>query len=538
MTHGAPPPTERTVLRASAQISLVTAAARAAGFARWIVLGLTVGATYLGNTYQTANWVPNVVFELVAGGVLSAVFVPTFVAELDRGRDRGLEVASSLTNAFLLLSVPVVVAGVVLAEPIMRLLTVGVADPAVRAREVELGAWFLRVFVPQVPLYVLAMVFTGVLHAHRRFLVPALAPLFSSLVVIGSYLAFASLGAGADLDTVTDLQRWVLAGGTTAGVVVLAFSQLPGVLRTGVRWRPVLRLRDPAVRQALRAGVWGIGYFAATQAGLLVTLLLANRVEGGVVAWQVAYAFFELPNALVGLPVAVALFPTLAQRFVRRDEAGFARLLSTGFRTTVFVAAPAAAGLFVLAPALSEALLSRAGPTGAGAELVGATLRGLALGIPAWVLVATLARAFYARQNTRPPVALTGAGVALYAALAIPLTVALAPGGDRALRLLGLAFSAGQWAAVVVGTAVLAVRVRAWRVGADLGVFAAALARSAVMGAAVWLVAERLVDTSPVAATLAGVAAGAVVYVALTLPSAELRRTVAVVRGRVDEAAP
>lgn len=519
------------VLRASAQISAITAAARIAGFARWIVLGLTVGTTYLGNTYQTANWVPNVVFELVAGGILSAVFVPTFVAELEHGRDRGLEVASSLANAFLLLSIPVVLAGIFFARPIMAALTIGVADAGIRAREIELGAWFLRFFVPQIPLYVIAMVLTGVLHAHRRFVVPAAAPLFSSLIVIGTYLAFDALGPRADLDTASGVQLWVLAGGTTGGVFVLAFSQLPSVLRLGVRWRPVLRLGDPAVRRAIKAGGWGIGFFAVTELGLLVTLILANRVEGGVVGWQVAYAFFELPNALIGLPVAIALFPNLAQRFVRRDGEGFARLLSTGFRTTVFLAAPAAAGLFVLAPVLSEALLARAGPTGAGAELVGATLRWLALGIPAWVLVATLTRTFYARHETAPPVGLNAAGVAVYAAAAIPITLLVAPAGPDALRILGGTFSAGQWTAIAVGTAWLASRVPGWRIAADVGVFAVSLGRAAIMGAVVWFVVRALSDASPAAATLAGVVVGALVYIGLSLRSAELRATAALVRG-------
>ncbi|MCI0637400.1 MAG: virulence factor MviN, partial [Actinobacteria bacterium] len=240
-------------LRTSARVSVVTGVARITGFARYIVLGLAVGTTYLGNTYETANWIPNIVFELAAGGVLSAVFVPTFVRSLEHGRERSIEIASSLANTFLLLSIPVVVIGALAAEPIMRLMTIAVEDPAIREAQIRTGSWFLYVFLPQVPFYVLAMVWTGILHAHRRFLAPAAAPLFSSLVVISAYLTFGALGAGAELGTVTPVQRYVLAGGTTAGVFVLAFSQLPSVLRTGIRWRPVLGWNDPAVRRALRA---------------------------------------------------------------------------------------------------------------------------------------------------------------------------------------------------------------------------------------------------------------------------------------------
>src|SRR5688572_4862185 len=182
-------------LRTSARVSIVTGAARITGFARYIVLGLAVGTTYLGNTYETANWVPNIVFELVAGGMLSAIFVPTFVRELEHGRERGDEIASALANTFLLLSVPVVIVGAFAARPIMLLMTAAVDDPVIRAAQVETGSWFLYVFLPQIPVYVFAMVSTGILHAHRRFFAPAAAPLWSSLVVIAAYLTFGALGA-------------------------------------------------------------------------------------------------------------------------------------------------------------------------------------------------------------------------------------------------------------------------------------------------------------------------------------------------------
>lgn len=518
-----------SLLRASAQVSLITAAARVAGFARWIVLGLAVGATYLGNTYQTANWVPNIVFELVAGGVLSAVFVPTFVRALEQGRERGVEVASALANTFLLLAVPVVVLGALLARPIMSAMTVAVADPAIREQQVEMGAWFLYLFLPQVPLYVLAMVFTGILHAHRRFALPAAAPLFSSIVVIATYVAFARLGAGAELDTVSDLQRWVLAGGTSAGVFVLAFSQLPSVLRVGVRWRPVLGWRDPAIRGAIRAGLYGVAFFAVTEVGLLVTLLFANRIAGGVIAFRVAFAFFELPKALVGLPVAIALLPSLAERFARADHLGFARLVSGGWRATVFATAPAAIGLFVLAPTLSEAVLAGA-PTAAAPELVGAMLRMLAIGVPAFALVEPLARSFYARADTRCPVVFNGASVAISSAIVIGVTLALAPTGAAALEVIGLGTSVGHWVGIGVGVVLLARRVDGWPLRADLVSGAWSLLRAGIMGLAIWAL---LAVEMPIGLrALVGVGGGAVIYGILSLRSPDLRRTVDLVRGR------
>src|SRR5437762_9002566 len=125
------------LLQTSAKVSIVTGVARVTGFARLVVLGLAIGTTYLGNTYESANWIPNIMFELAAGGVLSAVFVPTFVGELRHGRERGDEVASSLANTFLLLCIPIVVIGAFAAGPIMHLLTLAVSDPVIRAKQIR-----------------------------------------------------------------------------------------------------------------------------------------------------------------------------------------------------------------------------------------------------------------------------------------------------------------------------------------------------------------------------------------------------------------
>jgi putative peptidoglycan lipid II flippase len=511
-------------LRTSARVSVVTGVARAAGFARYIVLGLAVGTTYLGNTYETANWIPNIVFELAAGGVLSAVFVPTFVRELSHGRERGDEIASSLANTFLLLAVPVVVVGAVAARPIMRAMTVAVQDPAVRAAQIETGSWFLYVFLPQVPLYVLAMVMTGVLHAHRRFIAPAVAPLFSSLVVISAYLTFGALGAGAELGTVSDVQRYILAGGTTAGVFVLAFSQIPSVLRTGIRWRPVLGWSDPAVRRALRAGLAGAMYFAISEVGLVITLLFANRVQGGVVAYRVAFAFFDLPRALVGIPVAAVLLPTLAERVVHADHEGYARYWSRGWRAALLLGAPAAAGLVALAPVLAQAILSRA-PSAAAPDLVGAALRALALGVPAFVLVEPLIRSFFARQETTPPVVMNAVSVGLCAAIVIPTTTVFAPQGARALQVIGLGTAAGHWLGVIVGTALLARRVHAWRARDDIRAGASSIVRAALMGGVVYGVV-RVLDAGPEVGAALGVALGLGTYVLLTARGGELAKTI------------
>jgi len=515
------------LLETSAKVSIVNGFARITGFARLIVLGLAVGTTYLGNTYESANWIPNIVFDLVAGGVLSAVFVPTFVSEMRVGRDRAMEVASSLANIFLLLCLPIVIVGAFAARPIMHLLTIAVSDPVIRTKQIQTGTWFLYFFLPQVPLYVLAMVFTGILHAHKRFLAPALAPLCSSLIVIGAYLWFGALGAGADLDRVTSLQKLVLAGGTTAGVFVLAFSQLPSVIAAGVRWQPTLRWQDPSVRRAIRAGAAGVAYFALTEAGLLTTLILANRVRGGVIAYRVAYAFFDLPHALIGLPIAAVLLPSLAERFGRRDEAGYARLWSQGWHAALLLAAPAGAGLFVLAPALSRAILSHA-PSTAAPALVSAGLRALAIGVPGYVLIEPLIRSFFARHDTKRPVLMNAVSTGVCIAFVIPLTAVFHPHGVRSLEIIGAGVAIGYLCGAFVGVRSLGRRVKDWNLASDARFALACIARAAAMGVVVFLVIQRI--HGPATQTLVGIVIGVAIYAGLSAPSAHLRETFAWLR--------
>jgi putative peptidoglycan lipid II flippase len=522
------------IARAGMQISAITFIARVAGFARWVLLGYAVGTTFLGNVYQTANTIPNIVFELVAGGLLASVLVPTFVSELDAGAERISEIASTLANALLLVSVPLALLGILLARPLMSVLLVGVSDPSLRAQQAELGAWFLRFFLPQIPLYLLGIVMQGLLHAHRRFVWPAMGPLLSSLTVIATYVTFRSLAPDAALGNVEREHLALLAGGTTLGVFVLTFCQLPSVLALGLRWRPVLRVRDPVIKRAMRAGGWGAGYLGITQLILLIVVMLANRVEGGVVAFQIANAFFELPNALIGLPLALSLYPALSDAMHRSDDARYGRLLGSGWRIAAFVAMPAAVGLFLLAPTATNVLLGWTQYV--RTELVAATLQGLAVGVPAWVLLSVIVRALYARGRTERPFMLNAAAFGVVLLAGAGATSLLGPQGTDAMHVLGGAVSSAWWIAVVVGLLMLGRIAAMWDVRAALGSLAANAARAAAMGVAVWAVLRALRGNAPgLVVLVAGLATGVAATAALAWRSDDLRAAIGVLSGREQQ---
>ena len=215
-----------------AQVTIGNVAARVTGLLRVVAVGGALGTTYLGNTYQTANLVSNLLFELLAAGILSSVLVPPFVALLDEGRREDAERrAGAVLGVALAVLGAVTVVGLLARPWIMRALTVAVSDAGVRDAEIRLGGFLLWVFVPQVLFYAISSVATAVLHGSRRFAAAAFAPVANNLVVIATMVAFAVLAGGERGLDLPLSHRLVLALGTTAGVVAMAAVPVLAVRR-------------------------------------------------------------------------------------------------------------------------------------------------------------------------------------------------------------------------------------------------------------------------------------------------------------------
>ena len=226
-----------SVVGAAAGIAGVTVLARVIGFGRVAVLTRTLGTGCVGDAYQSANQLPNVVFEVVAGGALASLVVPLLAGSVAAGdRERAGRTASALLTWTVLILTPVAALGVLLAPSLVRALAG--AHPACGQPLLAVGSRLLRVFMPQVVLYGIGIVLAGVLQAHRRFLAPALAPLLSSLVVITAYLLYAVQGPG-ELALLSTAQELTLSVGTTLGVAVLALPLLLPLRGCGLVLRPM-----------------------------------------------------------------------------------------------------------------------------------------------------------------------------------------------------------------------------------------------------------------------------------------------------------
>lgn len=396
-------PTGSSLARSTALMTVLTLVSRATGLVRIVLVGAVVGTTFLGNTYQSTNTIPNVVFELMAAGTFQAVLIPSLVRLTDRGdQEQAEHVAASVFGVALVALFGVAVTGMVFAHQIAELLFSG-SDEAVRADQVRLGSIFLLIFLPQVGMYATGMVATGVLNAQQRFAIPAIAPAVNNLIVCTAYGLFWWSRDGADpsLD-LTGVQIALLAGGTTAGVVGFSLLPLLAVRRTPFHLRVAFDRRHPEVRRILKMGVWAAGFLASTQLLILVELLLANRIQGGVVALQIGWTFFLLPYALFAQPVLTALFPTMSRQAALADHEGFARSVERGTEMICLFVIPAAIAFLAVGPALCRAILFGAIDR-AGADQVSRVVMAFAPGVVGYGLLLFYARALYARDDAHTP---------------------------------------------------------------------------------------------------------------------------------------
>lgn len=394
--------------RNAAVMAVGTALSRLTGLGRLMALTFALGVaeSRLADSYNIANTLPNVLYELVLGGVLSSVFIPIVVEELrTRPHREAWQAVSALATTALAVLAAITVAAVVAAPWVVKLFTFRLSGPEAVEQQ-ELATFFLRVFAPQIALYGMAAVAAGLLNAHNRFAVPMFAPVLNNLVVIATLLGFAALTAG--IPTAAEVNddgalRLLLGLGTTAGVAAMALAHLPFLRSLPGRLQLRPSFRHPAVAKLARLSSWTFGYVITNQVGFTVALVLANGVQGGPSAYFTAFAFFQLPYGVAAVSVMTALVPTLAAHHVAGDTDAFRSRLAGGLRALTLLMVPATAAYLVLSRPLISVLLEKGVMGPASGELVAGVLDMFALGLFPFSAFLLFLRAFYARQDARTP---------------------------------------------------------------------------------------------------------------------------------------
>lgn len=389
----------RRIVRAAGLVLVLTLVARIAGFVRYLVFGGSVGGGDIGTTYATINLLPNVLFEILAGGALAAITVPLLSGLMDRPGGRALthQIMASLVTWALLLTVPVA-AFVALCAPQLSVL---ILSSSAEAAMVDIGTWFLRIFAVQIPLYAITVILSAYLQSRHRFGWPAALPLVSSLVVMASYGLYAVLvPSSTTAATLDSTGLWVLGGGTSAGV--LAMATVAGVAALKAGWRPAIRVRMPNTyaQQAVRLGAAGVGTVLAQQAVIALIMLLAMRLggTGTLVLFQYAQAVYLLPYAVLVVPLITTTFPQLSELRLFADTVEFARVATRSLRLIIALSLLGSTALIAAAPAVDQFFfqLDRSAVKG-----VGPSLAGLGLGLGGYAISSYGARVLAAALRTR-----------------------------------------------------------------------------------------------------------------------------------------
>lgn len=497
-----------SIIRSSAIMAIGTAASRLTGFVRLFAIGYALGIGRVTDTYTLANTTPNIVYELLLGGVLSATLVPVFVHHFEDDDEDG---PSAIVTVSAVLLVALTVVGMIAAPWILRLYSISV-DGRVGAEQREVGTALLRLFMPQMLFYGLTALGTALLNARRRFGAPAIVPALNNLVVTAMLLSIPRIAGhkALTLDEVrTDQTLLLLLGlGTTLGIVAMTVALWPFVRRAGIHLRWLLDFRHAAVREVAKLSGWTVGYVITNQIALLVVLILANRTDGGVTSYTIAFVFFQLPHALVAVSLMSALVPEMSSAGRRADMPAYKRHFSLGIRLISLVVMPAATGYVVLAKPIISALVEYGAAKG-NVDLVADCLAMFAIGLLGFSLYLFTLRGFYALRDTRTPFFLNVGENAISILLAISLEPWL---GVKGLALaLALAYTVSALIAFVTlrrRVGLLGGRRLALAVG-KIGV------ASAAMAVAVVVVANRVGANQgggAIVRTGAGVAVGLVVF--------------------------
>ena len=524
-TPGAPSPrlAAGSIAAAAGLIAVVTLIGRAVGLGRWLAFSHGVGATCVGEVYATANQVPNALYEIAAGGALAAVVVPLVSAHLHQGReDLADRTASALLTWTLGLLLPLSILLALLARPIAGAL-LG-SDQECGAAALNTGTTMLMIFAPQIVLYGIGIILAGVLQAHRRFLAAAVAPLLSSVVVIGVYLAYGAwVAPSAGLEGTPPEAILLLAWGTTAGVLALSVPLLVPTWRAGVHLRPTWRFPAGAGRRVGTLALAGLIAVTAQQLCVLATVWLANAAQGvGTLnVYTYAQTAYLLPYAVLAVPLATAAFP----RLTSAEAEGVLR------RTLLSVSVAGVVGAVALVAVRREvgSLFGAidAGGAGAGSSALAALPAAVgwyAPGLVGFALAALLSRALYAKGSALAAGAAVALGWLVAAALPLALLAGTSVSAGEALVTLGVGSSVGM---TLTGTLLLILVRRSWGPVVTQGIWGPSLA--ALGGALLVLAVRELaagLDTSHWAAALASglftaaaVLGGALVTLRLAAPA-------------------
>jgi putative peptidoglycan lipid II flippase len=388
---------------------------RILGLVRDQVLASMFGAGNAMDAFNVAFRIPNLVRDLFAEGAMSAAFVPVFMRQLASGeRTAAWRLGNNVINALLVVTGILVVAGMVLARP---LVTAFAADYAEVPGKLELTILLTRIMLPFLTLVAIAAVLMGMLNSLHRFFVPALAPAMFNIATIICALLLVPIMPRFGVPPITAIAIGALIGGLAQLVI-----QWPLLRQEGFAYRPLLDWKQEALQRVLLLMGPGTVGLAATQMNVFVNTVLATQEGTGAVSWlNYAFRLMYLPTGLFGVSIATATVPAVSRHAAQQNEGAVRATLADGLSLMLVLNVPATVGLIVLAHPIVRVIFERRAILPSDTLATAAALQYYAVGLLGYSIVRIASPTFYALGDSRTPVQISVAAVLVNAVLNVAL---------------------------------------------------------------------------------------------------------------------
>jgi putative peptidoglycan lipid II flippase len=430
-------PESGSVVRNSAIMAVGSIVSRITGLLRVAAIGGALGATFVNDDYQLAIALPNMVFELLVGGVLSSVIVPTLVRRRKHDPDGGQAYAQRLLS-LAAIALGVATALTVAAAPLITKVMASGAEPADR----DLITSLAFLILPALFFYGMAALFGALLNSRGHFAAPMFTPILNNLVVTATAGVFILITAGraVEPELITTAQLLTLGLGTTAGIVVQAAGLIPALRKVGFRWKWRFDFRKLGLGELARLSAWMLLFVVVSQAGVLVVLTIAKLVgdddSAGPAIFQYAFLVFMMAHGIVAVSVLTALMPRLSAAAADNRTQDLKDQLNNGLRLVSVVLVPITAAYVVLGRPLAVTLFNWGNFDHEAALRTAPVIALAGLGLVPYAIMQLQQFAFYALRDTRTPAVLNVPVVALRVGLDL-LFYAVLPAAAVAAAMMG-----------------------------------------------------------------------------------------------------
>ena len=462
----APSVTNAGLLSSSAIMAAGTVASRVTGVMRDIAMTAALGFYLVSDAFSLGNTLPNIIYILVIGGALNAIFIPQLVRRMKDDADGGRAYADRLLTITFLALLLLSVAAVLLAPWIVDLYSTAQYGSDQR----ELATAFARLCLPQIFFYGAYALLSQVLNSRGKFGAPMFAPIVANIIAIATFVTFiviAGTTAAADGQLSSD-QVLLLGLGTTIGVALQALVLVPVLWKAGYVWRPRFDWRGHGLGKAGTLAIWTLGLVVVNQAGYVVITRLATlanvsatdagTVAAGLTTYQKANLIFMLPQSVITISIVTAMLPSLSRIAHSGQMEQVGRDITSTMRLVASFIVPIGVILMVIGPGIAVLLFGYGAATPAQAALMGSIVSVFMVGLLPFSLWYVVLRGFYALEDTRTPFWISVAFNVATLVVAIPLFYSTT--GGVQIAMLALGYVVGFWVAFVLAWFLLARKLR------------------------------------------------------------------------------